>query len=96
MKNKRYRQKYEIAYLVLNSMGSGPVIPSRMCVLANTNRETLHEYLNAFLKLHLVSKNTVPNIYDGKVREYSLTATGRLFMADLKDINKRLAWIYSI
>ncbi len=96
MKNKRYRQKSEITYLVLNSMDSGPIIASRMCTLANTNRETLHEYLNAFLKLRLVSKNTVPNIYDGRVREYSLTGTGRLFLADLKDINKRLAWVYSI
>ncbi len=96
MKNKKYRQKSEIAYLMLQSMSSSPIIPSQMCRMVNINRETLHEYLDVFLKIGLIMKQTVPNIYNGRINEYSLTGTGRIFMAGLKDTNKRLAWLYAI
>ncbi len=93
---QRYRQKAEIAYLVLQGVSSSPIIPSALCRYVNVNRDVLHQYLDVFIKEGLIEKKTVENVYNGKVQEYSLTSHGRMYMVGLKNINKGLTWIYDI
>ncbi len=96
MKVKRYRQKAEIAHRILQGMSSGPAITSRLCSVGNINVEILHSFLDSFFKQGYIIKKQVLNKYNGKIIEYSLTGTGWVLMDDLNNINKRLAWLYSI